>query len=323
MKAWLARHYGGPEVLRLQDMPRPEPKPGEVLVRVHATTVNSGDIRVRGADFPAGMKVLGKLALGWTGPRQPVLGTELSGVVEAVGQGVTRFARGDAVYAFPGGKMGAHAEYVVLDEKAPIAHLPQGLDFDTAAALSFGGTTALHYLRQARLQRGQSMLVLGGAGAVGTAMVQLGKHLGAVVTATTSTGNLALVESFGADTVVDYTKTDLAALGQRFDIVADTVGAIDFARAQSLLRPAGRYLAIAGGMREMLGSLRPGANGTRMVAGPASENLEDVAELGRLAASGHFRPHIDRVFAFAEMPAAHAYVDTGHKRGSVVIAVGQ
>lgn len=323
MKAWLARHYGGPEVLRLENMPKPDPKAGEVLVRVHATTVNSGDIRVRGADFPPGMKVLGKLALGWKGPRQPVLGTELSGVVEAVGSGVARFAKGDAVYAFPGGKMGAHAEYVVLDEKGPIAHLPQGLDFHTAAALSFGGTTALHFLRQAKLERGQSMLVLGGAGAVGSALIQLGKYQGAVVTATTSTGNIDLVEGFGADAVIDYTTTDLSQRSERFDIVADTVAATNFKTAQSLLKANGRYLAIAGGIGEMLGSLRPGGNGSRMIAGPAAERVDDIAELGRLAASGHFRPHIDRVFAFADMAAAHAYVDTGRKRGSVVIDVAE
>ena len=323
MKAWFARHYGGPEVLRLEEVPMPAPKRGEILVRVHATTVNSGDVRIRGCNFPPGMKFLGRLALGWNRPRQPILGTEFSGVIEAVGQGVTRFSRGDAVYAFVGMKQQAHAEYAVIPETGAIAHLPQGLDFHQAAALCFSGTTALHYLRQAGLQRGQSMLVLGASGAVGSALVQLGRHQGALVTATTSTGNLDLVSSFGAAKVIDYKVTDIATLPDRFDIIADTVGAMNFATAQKLLKPNGHYLAIAGALVEMLGSLRPGPDGKRMLAGPASERVEDVVELGRLAAAGIYRPHIDRVYPFAEMPAAHAYVDTGRKRGSVVIAVAE
>jgi NADPH:quinone reductase-like Zn-dependent oxidoreductase len=323
MKAWFARHYGGPEVLRLEEVPMPTPKPGEVLVRIHATTVNSGDVRIRGCNFPRGMKFLGRLALGWNRPRQPILGTELSGVIEALGKGVTRFSRGDAVYAFVGMKQQAHAEYAVIPETGPIAHLPQGLDFHEAAALCFGGTTALHYLRQAKLKRGESMLVLGASGAVGSALVQLGRHQGAVVTATTSTGNIDLVAGFGANRVIDYKTTNIAALPDRFDIVADAVGAMDFATAQKLLKQNGRYLAIAGAMAEMLGSLRPGPEGRRMIAGPASERLDDIVELGRLAAAGIYRPHIDRVFAFQDMPAAHAHVDTGRKRGSVVIAVAE
>jgi NADPH:quinone reductase-like Zn-dependent oxidoreductase len=323
MKAWFARHYGGPEVLRLEEVPMPTPKPGEVLVRIHATTVNSGDVRIRSCNFPRGMKFLGRLALGWNRPRQPILGTELSGVIEALGKGVTRFSRGDAVYAFVGMKQQAHAEYAVIPETGPIAHLPQGLDFHEAAALSFGGTTALHYLRQAKLKRGESMLVLGATGAVGSALVQLGRHQGAVVTATTSTGNIDLVAGFGATRVIDYKTTNIAALPDRFDIVADAVGAMDFATAQKLLRQNGCYLAIAGAMAEMLGSLRPGPEGRRMIAGPASERLDDIVELGRLAAAGIYRPHIDRVFAFQDMPAAHAHVDTGRKRGSVVIAVAE
>lgn len=323
MKAWFARQYGGPEVLRLEETQKPAPKPGEVLIRIHATTVNSGDVRVRSCDFPPGMRTLGRLALGWNRPRQPILGTELAGVVEAVGQGVTRFQRGDAVYAFRGIKMGAHAEYAVVPETGPIARLPEGLDFHQAAALCFGGTTALHYLRQADLRRGETMMVLGASGAVGMALVQLGKHQGAVVTATTSTGNLELVAAQGADGVIDYKTTDIAALPDRFDIVADAVGAMDFATAIKLLKPDGRYLAIAGAMAEMLASLRKGPEGRRMIAGPASERVEDVVELGRLATTGAFRPHVDRVFCFADLPAAHAYVDTGRKRGSVVIAVAE
>lgn len=323
MKAWFARDYGGPEVLRLEEVSKPVPKPGEILVKVHATTVNSGDRRIRACDFPPGMKLLGRLALGWNRPRQPILGTELSGVVEAVGQGVTRFSPGEAVYAFPGGRMGTHAEYVLLKETGPVAHLPEGVDMLTGAALCFGGTTALTYLRRGDVREGQSMLVLGGAGAVGSAMVQLGKLAGVHVTATTSAGNLDLVRTHGADTVIDYHSTDVSGHNARFDVIADTVEAMDFARAQKLLKPGGRYLAIAGTLKEMLGSLRKGPEGKRMIAGPAEERLEDIVELGRLAALGQYRPHIDKVYAFTNMPAAHAHADTGRKRGSVVVRVAE
>ncbi|WP_375598215.1 NAD(P)-dependent alcohol dehydrogenase [Devosia sp. Naph2] len=321
MKAWFARDYGGPEVLRLEDVGKPVPKPGEILVKVHATTVNSGDRRIRACDFPPGMKTLGRLALGWNRPRQPILGTELAGKVETVGQGVTRFSPGEAVYAFPGGRMGTHAEYVLIKETGPVAHLPEGVDMLTGAALCFGGTTALTYLRRGDVREGQSMLVLGGAGAVGSAMVQLGKLAGAHVTATTSAGNLDLVRTHGADTVIDYHSTDVSRHNAVFDVIADTVEAMDFARAQKLLKPGGRYLAIAGTLKEMLGSLRKGPEGKRMIAGPADERLEDIVELGRLAALGQYRPHIDKVYAFTDMPAAHAHADTGHKRGSVVVQV--
>lgn len=323
MKAWFARDYGGPDVLRLEEVAKPVPRPGEILVRVHATTVNSADRRIRACDFPPGMQTLGRLALGWTRPRQPILGTELAGVVDAVGQGVTRFSSGEAVYAFPGGRMGAHAEYAVIAETGPIAHLPEGVDMQTGAALCFGGTTAQTYLRRGAVQAGEHMLVLGGAGTVGAAMVQLGRLAGAQIAATTSAGNFDLVTAHGAGMVIDYHATDVTELTERFNVIADTVGAMDFATARKLLTPKGRYLAIAGTLKEMLGSLHTGPEGKRMIAGPADERLDDIVELGRLAALGRYRPHIDKVYAFADMPAAHAHADTGRKRGSVVVRVAE
>lgn len=323
MKAWFARQYGGPEVLCLEKVSIPVPKAEEVLVRLHATSVNSGDVRVRGCDFPPDMKLIGRLALGWNGPRQPILGTEFAGVVEAAGAEVTRFRKGDAVYAFPGARFGAHAKYAVIAETGPIAPLPAGLDFNQAASLCFGGTTALHYLRKAGLKTGESMLILGASGAVGLALAQLAKHQGAEVTATTSSRNLGLLVEYGINNVIDYTATDITTLRRRFDIVADAVGATDFGQAQILLNPKGRYLSIAGTLKEMLASIRQGREGRRMVAGPAAERVEDVTELGRLAEAGLYRPHIDKVFGWSEMPAAHAYVETKRKRGSVVVEVGE
>lgn len=320
MQAWFARQYGGVEVLHLEELAIPTPGEGQLLIRVHTTTVNSGDARVRACNFPSGMRTIGRLALGWGGPRQPVLGTELAGVVEAVGAGVKRFRSGDAVFAFSGMKMGSHAQYVVMSEDGPVEHIPQGLDFASAAALSFGGTTALHFLRAARLRPGNSLLVLGGSGAVGLAIIQLARHQGAEVTATTSTHNSGLVADHGASRVIDY-KT--MPVDGRYDIIADTVGAMNFTTAQHLLKPHGRYLAISGALAEMFGSLRPGPRNTRMIAGPASERREDVAELARLAGAGHFRAHIDHSYAWHEMPAAHAHVDTGRKRGSILVKVAE
>lgn len=323
MQAWFARHYGGTEVLRLEQAPIPAIKPDQILIRILATTVNSGDVRVRGCNFPPGTRLMGRLALGWNGPRQPILGTEFAGVVDSVGSGVTRFQKGDAVYAFSGLTMRAHAQYAVIAETGPVALLPAGLDFHEASALCFGGTTALHYLRQAGLKPGDDILVLGASGAVGLALVQLAKHQGARITASTSAGNAELVLRHGADRVIDYHSTDIASLPDRFDIIADAVGATHFADAQNLLRPEGRYLAIAGALKEMLGAMRKGREGRRMIAGPAAERAEDVIELGRLAAAGLYRPHIDRVFDWSQLPAAHAYVETGRKRGSVVVSVAE
>jgi len=321
MKAWFATRYGPPSVLELQDAPDPSPKPGEVAVRVAAVTVNSGDVRVRGCDFPPGMKTLGRLALGWNGPRKPILGTEFAGTVSSVGEGVTAFKPGDAVFGFAGMRQTCHAEIVVMPANAAIFALPSGLDMHQAAAMSFGGSTALHYLRKAEAQVGQTMLVLGGSSCVGVALIQLAKARGLRVDATTSLRNIDLVRGLGAETVIDYTTTDPTVAGKRYDIVADAVGASSFADAQALLNPNGRYLAIAGAMAEMFGSLRKGANNTRMIAGPSDERASDIAELAQLAAEGRYRPHVDRVFAFADMPAAHAYVESKRKRGSLVVTV--
>lgn len=319
MKAWTCRRYGGPEVLALEDRPKPEAKDDEVLIRIHATTVSSGDMRVRSLKLPRGLGLIGRILFGITGPRQPILGTELAGTIEAAGSNATDWKVGDAVIAFPGGSMGCHAGYRVLAANGPIAHKPASLSFEDAAGLCFGGSTAMHFLRKAGARAGETILVIGGSGAVGSAMVQLAAHLGAKVTGVTSTRNVELVQSLGAEAVIDYTKADFAAIGETFDIIADTVGASSFARCRSLLNENGRYLAVSGGLMDML----PWRAGTkRSIAGPAAERPEDVGELSRLAAAGVLKPVIDKVYSFSQMPDAHAHVDTGRKRGSVVVSIG-
>lgn len=316
MKTWHCTRYGGPDVLELVEAPLRGPRPDEVLVRIHATTVSSGDTRVRALRLPRGFGPFARLIFGWRRPRQPVLGTEFSGTVAAVGAQVTRWRPGDAVIGFPGAAMGSHAEYRLMPPNRPLVAKPAGLSFVQAAALNFGGTTALHFLRKAALQPGASLLVIGAAGTVGSAMVQLARHAGARVTAVTSTGNTDLARALGAEAVVDYTREDVAGLSARFDIVADCVGALTFRRSLPLLREHGRYLAIDTDLPGMFA--RP-VGTKRSVAGPASERVEDVQELARLAAAGVFAPVIDGIHGFSDLPSAHARVDTGHKRGSVVV----
>ena len=321
MKAYVYRRYGGPDVVELADVPDPVPKDDEVLVKVLATTVTAADWRVRTLSMPKGFGPVARLAIGVTRPRQPIMGTELAGVVEAVGSRVTRFKPGDAVVAFPGGKMGCHAQFRTVAEDGPIAPKPERLTFEEAASLSFGGTTALHFLRKAALAPGERVLVVGASGNVGTAIVQLAKHEGARVTGVTSTRNLDLVRSLGADDVVDYRKEDWLARENAFDVVADTVGEVPFSRSKRVLAGNGRHLAVAGGLSDTLASARKREGGKRVIAGPAPERAEDVREVMALAERGVLRPVIDRVYAWEEMREAHAHVESRRKRGSVVVRV--
>jgi NADPH:quinone reductase-like Zn-dependent oxidoreductase len=321
MKAYVCRRYGGPEILELVDVQKPIPKDKEVLIKIHATTVTSGDWRVRTLTMPKGFAPIARLALGITRPRQPILGTELAGIIETVGKEVTKFRPGDEVLGFPGGQMGCHAQYRVLAEDGPIALKPSKLSFEEAASLCFGGCTALHFLRKADIKAGDKVLVIGASGGVGTALVQLAKHFGAEVTGVTSKANLDLVMSLGADRVIDYTKEDFTAHNEPYDIIADTV-ATSFARCKDMLRENGRLLAIAGGMPDMLASLWVPLTGSKkVIAGPAGERPEDVRQLTDLAEAGVLRPVIDRRYPFTQIAEAHAYVATGRKRGSVVVSM--
>ena len=320
MKAVVCPRYGGPEVLEFRDVPMPEPKVDEVRVKVMATSVTSGDSRLRAARFPAGMGLLARPFLGYRGPRQPILGTEIAGIVDAVGAGVTRYRAGDTVMAFPGGKMGCHAEYRCVPENGPIARKRAGLSFADAATLCFGGCTALHFLDVAAVLPDDRILVVGASGAVGSALVQLARHRGAHVTGVCSARNADLVRDLGAAAVIDYETTDFRSDAEAYDVIFETVGSIVTREALPLLRPGGRFVAIAAGLPDMLATIGgPGRKGRRVIAGPATEKPEYVQQLAALAASGVLRPLIDKSYAFEEIAAAHAYVDTGRKRGSVAV----
>jgi NADPH:quinone reductase-like Zn-dependent oxidoreductase len=323
MKAMTYSRYGGPEVVTLSDVPTPTPKNTEVLIRIIATTVTSGDGRARSLKMPPGFGVLGRLVFGITGPRQPILGTELAGIVEAAGSAVTRFRAGDEVIAFPGGRYGSHAEYRTMPEDGMIARKPANLSFEEAASLSFGSTTALPFLRdKAKVKRGDQVLIVGASGAVGTAAVQIAKHFGAAVTAVTSTPNVKLVMSIGADRVIDYTQVDFAATGETWDIIFDTTGTAPFSRCANSLKSGGRLVLVRGTFAEALGLGGPSkASAKQVIAGVAPASAEDLGYITKLASSGELKPVIDRVYPLEHAAEAHAYVDTGRKRGSVVLVV--
>ena len=322
MRAALCTCYGPPETVRIVDLPTPNPKPHEVLIRIHASTVASADWRLRSGSMPLGFGLIARLMFGLRKLRQPILGTEFSGTIAATGSRVTRFKAGDAVVGFSGAGMRCHAEYRTMPETAALAPRPCNLNDAQAAALCFGGTTALHYLRdKARVQPGQSVLILGGAGAVGSAAVQIAKYFGAVVSATSSSANLDLLRRLGADHTLDYRAQDFTRDGARYDIIMDTVGASTFGQACPALRPGGRYLAIATGLPGMLAGLRKGPQGQRQLTGPAPELPADVAWLAALAAQGHFVPVIDQTFPLEQIAEAHARVETGHKCGNVVVTM--
>ena len=328
MKAYTYDRFGPPEVLTLKEVSKPVPGDHEVLVRIHATTVTAGDWRVRSLDVPRGFGLLSRLALGFTGPRQPILGSELSGEIEATGRAVTRFQVGDEVFGFAGTRLGCHAEYRCLPEEGhgrkdeAVALKPAGLGYEEAAALSFGGTTALSFFRRAKLQRGEQVLVVGASGGVGTAAVQLARHLGAHVTGVCSTANLELVRSIGAEQVIDYTKEDFTRSGARYDVIVDTAGTAPFSRCEGSLAEGGRLLVVLGSLPEMLRAPWVSLTTTKkVIGGVVSWGVEDLRLLATLAEAGQFRPVIDRRYRFEEMVEAHRHVDAGHKRGNVVVTV--
>jgi NADPH:quinone reductase-like Zn-dependent oxidoreductase len=321
MRAAVCGRYGPPEVVTIREVPTPEPGAGEVRIEVTATTVNSGDARVRAANFPRGMALPVRVSLGFTKPRKPVLGFEVAGRVEAVGDGVTRFQVGDRVVASRGFAFGCHAERVVVPEDGTIAAIPEGVGDQDAVALCFGGSTAHYFFELGKLAAGESLLVNGASGAVGTMAIQLAKHAGAEVTAVCSAANAELVTRLGADHVIDYAEEDFTRSGRRYDVIMDNHGNAPWSESKGVLQPDGRFLMVIGDLWSMLTTAR----NKRVFGGTES----DVAKLGEsyrtlmdLVGRGELKPVIDSVHPFEQIVEAHRRVDTGHKVGSVVVAVG-
>jgi NADPH:quinone reductase-like Zn-dependent oxidoreductase len=322
MKAIVYERYGPPEVLHVKEVVKPIPKDNEILIKTYATAVTAGDWRARSLTLPAGFGPIGRLVFGVVRPRQPILGTELAGVIESVGRDVTRFAVGDQVFAFSGVGMGCYAEYKCMPEDGAVARKPANLTFEEAAALSSGGTTALYFFRKARLRRGEKVLINGASGSVGTAAVQIARHIGAEVTGVCSTANVEMVRSLGADHVIDYTREDFTANGETYDVIVDTAGTAPYSRSRRSLEEGGRLLVVLGGLSDMLQAPWVSMTSRRtVIAGPASGRARDVQILARLAETGAFRPVIDRRYPFEQIVEAHRYVDTGRKKGNVVITL--
>lgn len=323
MKAIIYTEYGSADVLHLADVPKPTPQENEVLIKIHATTVTTGDVNMRGFTFvPPGFGPMPRLMFGLRAPKKQILGVELAGEIESVGSAVTRFKPGDQVFGINSSSVGAYAEYVCWPETAPLVHKPSSLSYDEAAAIPFGAGTALPFVRnKANVQPGHKVLVVGASGGVGNYIVQLAKYYGAEVTGVCSTKNVHLVKSLGADHIIDYTQEDYTERGETYDMIFDTVvGKTSFARAKKALKPNGLYLTIAGGPKELFQAMwTPMRGGKKVVASPVNENADDLRFLAELAEAGHIKAFIDRCYPLEQTAEAHRYVDTGRKRGNVVI----
>ncbi|GEN80423.1 NAD(P)-dependent alcohol dehydrogenase [Actinotalea fermentans] len=321
MRAAVARRFGGPEVVRVESVPRPTARAGELVLRVHASTVSAADHRMRARDLPKGMWFMAPIALGVFRPRVRVLGMDAAGVVAEVGPGVESFQVGDRVVARLGSAFGGHAQYARVRVGVGVARIPEGMSFVDAAAVPFGGLTALHFLREAGVTAGSDVLVNGASGAVGTAVVQLATALGARVTAVCGDG-ADLVRGLGADAVVDYRTEDLAAGTATYDVVVDCVGTAPVARVEHLVRPGGAFALVAVDAAGLLGAGRARRRtGKRVVVGNITVDDGDLASLLGLVEEGRLRPVVDRTYPLDDVVAAHAYVDTWHKKGSVVLEI--
>lgn len=323
MLAVTCRRYGPPEVLKIEEVERPVPKAGEVLVRVHASSVTSGDVRMRSFADAGVFWLPMRLMFGVRRPRNPAKGMEFAGTIAAVGGGTTGFREGEAVFGMK--IYGANAEFVAVREAGAIAAKPVGLTCKEAAVIPFGASSALAFLRDfVKIKPGNRILINGASGAVGVFAVQLAKYFGAHVTGVCSTANLELVTSLGADQVIDYSKTDFTKGDAIYDAILDTVGGTSFSRSKRVLAPNGRHVFAALGMTQLLQALWTSMRrGKRVVVGFSGGNSkDDLLLIKRLVESHRVRPIIDRVYRLDEIVEAHRYVDTGRKRGGVVVSVG-
>jgi 2-desacetyl-2-hydroxyethyl bacteriochlorophyllide A dehydrogenase len=323
MKAVVYTEYGPPDVLQLKEVEKPTPKDNELLIRIYATTVTATD-----SIFRRGNQLSARAFTGFIRPKNSRPGDVLAGEIEAVGQDVTSFKPGDQVFGSTDTSFGAHAEYTCLPEEAPLATKPTNITYGEAAAVCDGALTALHFLRdKAKVQTGQKVLINGASGSIGTFAVQLAKQFGAEVTGVSSTRNLELVKSLGADKVIDYTQEDFTRSGQTYDVIFDTVGKSSFSRSKNALKQGGIYLSTVitpAIMLQMLWTSRIGSKKAIIAfAGlrSSSEKAEDLTFLKELIEAGKLISVIDRCYPLEQIAEAHRYIDKGHKKGNVVITV--
>jgi NADPH:quinone reductase-like Zn-dependent oxidoreductase len=320
MKAMVYRKYGAPEVLQPEEIPRPEPASDQVLIKVFATTATAACGMMRRGDTLMARLILGALA---PRARFRVLGIELAGVIEAIGDKVTRFRPGDRVFGFAGFSPGAYAQYCCLRESASLEKMPANLGFEEAASLVDGPTTALYFLRElAKIKHGDKILIIGASGSIGTAAVQLARLFGAEVTGVCSGCNAALITSLGAHHAIDYTREDFTKSDKTYDIIFDTIGKSSFSRCKPSLSKGGRYLLTVGGFRHLVYSALSKIFGDkRLVVGMSIEKRESLRYIASLCETGEFKSTIDRRYKLEQIAQAHRYVEAGHKKGNVVITV--
>jgi NADPH:quinone reductase-like Zn-dependent oxidoreductase len=319
MRAVVFDRYGPPEVLRLEEVERPVPKDDEVLIKVHASTVNRTDVGLRSAEY-----FISRFFTGLLRPKRKIPGTELAGEVEAVGSAVTEFEVGDQVFGVSASTAGAYAEFVCMKQSAPLAHKPAGMTFEEAAAVPEGAILALSYLRRVDLRKRRKVLVYGASGSIGTAGVQLVRYFDADVTAVCNTKNLELVRSLGADRVIDYTREDFTKNGEAYDFIFDAVGKLSLKRCRGSLKPGAIYASTDLGpyWQNPFLALWTSRIGDKKVLFPIPRyTKKDVLFVKELVEAGKYRAVIDRRYLLEDVVEAHRYVETGQKTGNVVLTI--
>lgn len=319
MKAAVYTQYGPPEIVQLQEIEKPMVQANEVLIKVHASTVNRTDCGFRSAEY-----FIVRFFSGLFKPKNKVLGNEFAGEIVAIGSEVSQYSIGDRVFGYNDKQFGAHAEFMVMDEKGPMAIIPNTMSFEEAAPMIEGSHYALCDLKAAKIAKGQNFLVNGATGAIGSSAVQLIKYFGASVTAVCDSKNMALVKSLGADIVIDYTKEDFTKINQSFDVVFDAVGKSSFGKCKRLLKKGGVYMSTELGYMSQnifLAILTPLLGGKKVLFPLPTISKADVEFFKGLAEDGHYKPVIDRVYSLEQIVEAHTYVETGQKIGNVVIRI--
>jgi NADPH:quinone reductase-like Zn-dependent oxidoreductase len=316
MKAVYCTAYGTPEVLKIVEIPKPIPRANELLIRIHATAVNSGDVRIRRAD-PWAVR----LFFGLSKPRKPILGGVFSGEVVEVGNAVSKYKAGDAIFGSTGMGFGAYAEFKTLAESATIALKPESLSHTEAAIIPFGAMTALDFIRKAKIRPGQKVLVYGASGAVGSAAVQLAKYYGAEVTAVCSGANVELMQKIGADKVLNYQREDLVLNKEQYDVIYEAVNKLSFSKSIRHLKKGGILILGAADFSKMIRAGFARIAGKKVITGVIKESAEGMAFVKELIDQGKYQPVLDRVFTLDQIAEAHEYVDLGHKKGNVGVLV--
>ncbi|WP_343632045.1 NAD(P)-dependent alcohol dehydrogenase [Fluviicola sp.] len=316
MKAVHCTSYGNPEVLKIVEIPKPKPQSDELVIRIHATAVNSGDARIRRAD-PWAVRLIFGLAK----PRKPILGGVFSGEIVETGNAVSKFRVGELVFGSVGMKFGAYAEFIAVPETAAITAKPESLSHLEAAVIPFGAMTALHFIRKANIQPGQKVLIYGASGAVGSAAVQLAKFYGAEVTAVCSGANAELVKKIGADKVINYRKEELSVNKEQYNVIYETVNKLSFSESIKHLKKDGTLILGAADFSKMLRAGFARMSGKKVITGVIKESAEGMDAVKKLIDERKYQPVLDRVFTLDQIAQAHEYVDLGHKKGNVGILV--